>query len=178
MSLTSSFSLTVMHQSFINDLQDIIHSYLDDFITTVDGESVGFTKKEFAKHCIRSSVEFPNDTLNCVILTNDLSFMFADSKFNHPLLWNTSAVTNMSNMFACTNFNHPLQWNTSAVTDMCFMFAESNFNHPLQWDTSAVTDMSGMFRGSEFNHPLQWDTSAVTNMSNMFASSAFNHPMP
>ena len=40
-------------------------------------------------------------------------------KFNQPLNFDTSKVTDMSSMFnRCYEFNQPLNWNISKVTDM------------------------------------------------------------
>jgi len=95
--------------------------------------------------------------------------------------WDTKNVTDMSHMFYNSDFNHPLDsFGTSNVTAMMSMFSYSKFNHPLDsFDTSKVTDMRFMFRGSNFNHPLDsFDTSSVTNMSHMFLNCKYTKPMP
>jgi len=112
----------------------------------------------------------------------DMSHMFYNSDFNHPLdSFGTSNVTAMMSMFSYSKFNHPLDsFDTSKVTDMRFMFRGSNFNHPLDsFDTSKVTDVRSMFSYSDFNHPLDsFDTSSVTNMSHMFLNCKYTKPMP
>ena len=57
-------------------------------------------------------------------------------------------------------FNQPLNFNTSNVTDMCYMFQyATNFNQPLNFDTSNVTDMSSILymyniAFANFNQPI------------------------
>ena len=100
--------------------------------------------------------------------------MFAHcSKFNQPLNWNTTNVTNMSQMFFyCKMFNQSLDLDTSNVTDMSHMFSGcKEFNQDIAWNTSNVTNMSYMFSEcEEFNGVFGggWDTRNVTDMSHMF----------
>jgi surface protein len=104
-------------------------------------------------------------------VTNMASMFGSCLVFNQPLNFDTSRVTNMARMFlGCEDFNQPLNFDTSQVTNMASMFTECLvFNQELNFDTSRVTNMAGMFLGCEdFNQPLNFDTSEVTNMASMF----------
>jgi len=82
-----------------------------------------------------------------------MSFMFSQAEgFNHPLVWNTSNVTNMSFMFNQTQeFDQLLEWDTGNVTNMDYMFAAVlAFDQLLTWDLSKVK--------KERRHPLHEDT--------------------
>lgn len=137
----------------------------------------------------------------------DLGNAFTGSKFNHPLPWNVSQVTNMEGLFAenalfnqslsdwdvssvtsmramfyaSLAFNQPiLGWNVGQVTDFSAMFSQAaSFNSPIgSWNTSSATKMAEMFFNTTFNQGIEnWDVSKVTSMDAMFALSQFNQPL-
>ena len=85
------------------------------------------TKKELDGIIIsRIEKEGPNCNLNDidVSLIEDMSYLFAQSKFNGDISeWNVRRVNNMSYMFAQSNFNGDISgWDTSNVKTMRFLF--------------------------------------------------------
>ena len=71
-------------------------------------------------------------------------------------------------------FNQPLNFDTSKVTDMNHMFASNKrFDQSIRaWDVSNVLDMESMFMGSDFNRPLdRWNTKNLKNIIKMFLNS-------
>ena len=132
----------------------------------------------------------------------DMSFMFANSKFNGDISkWDVSNVTHMYGMFYLSKFNGDIskwevskvigmrwvfnrcvfngdisKWDVSIVTDMYMMFDNSKFDGDISnWNVSNVTNMCGMFQYSIYNGDIsKWDVSKVTNMGYMFEGSNFN----
>ena len=92
-------------------------------------------------------------------LTNPAE-MFKQSIIENIVLIHSKVelVGDCSRMFQHTKFNIPLPFDTSKVTNMSYMFNYSfNFNQLLLLDTSKVTNMSHMFNSSfEFNKHLEW----------------------
>ena len=81
-----------------------------------------------------------------MLFRSRISCMFKGAKkFNQPLSFNTSSVTNMDAMFwRAKKFNQPLNWNTSSVTNMTLMFCGAKaFNQSLNFDTSSVKECGG-----------------------------------
>ena len=113
----------------------------------------------------------------------DMSNLFNETTrvdFSGIEKWDVSHVTDMSYMFCNSFFNHPIgSWDVSKVTDMSYMFCNSNFNHPIgSWDVSKVENMEGMFELAPFNQSIvNWNVSNVKSMRNMFSGSDFNQPL-
>lgn len=107
-----------------------------------------------------------------ISLVNDLSNLFASSKFNGDISqWDVSHVKNMSRMFHNSEFNGDIsKWNVSQVEIMNNMFAFSIFNRDISsWDVSKAINMKSMFIHSKFNGDLtEWKPYSVTNSENMF----------
>ena len=91
------------------------------------------------------------------------------SAVDHPLAFNTAAVTTMESMFSgASAFDQPIGvWNTANVTNMAGMFYQASaFNQPIGgWDTSKVTTMFVMFfQAAVFDQDIHgWVVSDVDN---------------
>ena len=73
-------------------------------------------------------------------------------------------VEDFAGLFARTKFNEKLDWDTHNALDMSAMFKDSvNFNQPLNWDTSKVGGMMETFMGAySFDQELaSWDVAKV-----------------
>jgi deoxyadenosine/deoxycytidine kinase len=78
-----------------------------------------------------------------------------------------------------SKFNKPLNFDTSNVTDMGNMFEDAGkFNQPLNFDTSKVTTTSCMFWGAKkFNKTLNFDTRNVPRYFVAFCVGQMNNTM-
>lgn len=123
------------------------------------------------------------DKWNIINQTNMTYLFHSSTNFNDPGMssWNTSNVTVMQGVFLGTKFNYPLPWNTSKVTNFSLIFNDAvNFNQNLNsWDVSKATTFASMFEGAtNFNNGLGYgvsgsmpwiiNTSASVTMSLMF----------
>ena len=122
-----------------------------------------------------------HDIPNANKLTTLRSFFNRAQKFNQPIYWDTSHVTDTSMMFnEAKSFNRPIQFDTSNVTDMFAMFQNAiSFNSSIELNTSKVEDMSYMFSDAEsFNQKVNFNTSNVQNMEYLFSGAkSFNQPV-
>ncbi len=148
-------------------------------VTGLDGEKSKYNIGLFTEF---GGKIFFNDAVDLADDAKDLTAMFlwAD-RFNQPINFDTSNVTNMSYMFfGASKFNQSLNFNTSNVTNMSYMFNNAHsFNKTVNFNTSNVTDMSAMFAWAySFNQPVNFDTSNVTDMSYMFNNAhSFKKPL-
>ena len=108
--------------------------------------------KDELKAIIKQKIESDGNecNLNDIDTSNitDMSFLFADSKFNGNISnWDVSNVTNMDGMFFASKFDDDISnWNVSNVTNMASMFYESVFNSDISnWDVSNVTNSVNIF---------------------------------
>ena len=108
--------------------------------------------KEELKDIINKRIESEGNecNLNDIDTSNitDMSFLFADSKFNGNISnWDVSNVTNMEGMFANSKFNGDISnWDVSNVIYMNYMFYNSVFNSDISnWDVSNVTNNAYIF---------------------------------
>jgi surface protein len=183
-----------------NDLQNIVTEYITDCcidgIFLNSGEVSDYLKsckgngKRKGRHIIvyktliLSDIKLPHlidikyEYKGNVILKDDVSLMFSDSKFNGDIShWDVLNVKCMSYMFENSYFNGDIsKWDVSNVEQMEHMFSDSQFNNDIsKWDVSNVKNMSFMFSGSIFNNDISaWNTNNVKFMSFMFYVSQFN----
>ncbi len=123
-----------------------------------------------------------NNAVDLSTTANSIAGMFENAtKFNQPVNWGTSNVTNMNWVFCgATSFNQPVNWNTSNVWMMSGIFEDAtSFNQPVDFDTSNVRHMGAMFRNAtSFNQPVDFDTSNVIDIMYMFSgATSFNQPI-
>ena len=109
------------------------------------------TKHEL-KDIVKQKIESEGNecNLNDIDTSNitDMSFLFADSKFNGNISnWDVSNVTNMEYMFLRSTFNGDIsKWDVSNVKTMWSMFCHSKFNGDISnWDVSNVTNNAAIF---------------------------------
>jgi hypothetical protein len=149
----------------------------------------------YALNLIQAPAALPSSLRNLERLFQDC-WLFNDSRVSN---WDTSNITKMRSVFnSASRFNQPLPWNMSNVTDISYMFynrfatdatyygitvlRNRTFNQNINsWNTGNVINMTAVFYGSRlFNQPLDnWDTSKVKGMAQMFSYAvAFNQPLP
>ena len=114
--------------------------------------------KEHLKQLINEAIEEQGNEADLnhidVSKVEDMTFMFADSKFNGDISdWDVSKVTNMGDMFYKSKFNGDIsKWDVFNVTSMGGMFQKSKFNGDISnWNVYNVRSMYMMFRDSKFN---------------------------
>ena len=148
-------------------------------IEIVSFGNVGLAPCAFAHALLEKLPETDIPHAEKLMTTN--SFFYLATKFNAPLFWDTSQVTDTSSMFNHSHaFNQPIRIDTSNVTNMSAMFYEARaFDSAVEIDTSKVEDMNGMFGNAKaFNQPVNFNTSNVNDMEFMFGGAkAFNQPV-
>ena len=98
----------------------------------------------------RISKEGPKCNLNDinVSLIDDMSYLFAHSKFNGDIFkWNTSNVKSMGCMFYDSKFNGDIsEWDVYKVENIGWMFYNSNFNQDIsKWKIKDNCDIRHIF---------------------------------
>lgn len=110
----------------------------------------------------------------------DFSYCFYNTDFNGYIdEWDTSNGVHFDYMFAKSKYNRPIYFNTKNAVSLSAMFLQSQFNQPLfHLKTTKVVDFSLMFALSPFNQDIQsWDLENGDNFDMMFYQSKFNQPL-
>lgn len=105
-------------------------------------------------------------------ITDFAGFLNGASSFNQPLTnWNTVNAVNMGYMLAETKYNHPINFNTSKVVDMgYFLFNAKSFNQPINIDVGMCKHFEFLFGGaSAFNQDISdWNIRSGEGFTGMF----------
>ncbi|WP_151815320.1 BspA family leucine-rich repeat surface protein [Acinetobacter soli] len=115
-------------------------------------------------------------------VTDFAGFLNGASSFNQPLTnWNTVSGTNMAFMLAETKYNHPIYFNTSKVVNMeFFLWLSRSFNQPINIDVGMCKYFgSFFFEANAFNQDISdWNIRSGEDFSRMFyGANAFDQDL-